>query len=172
MDQDRYKAAVDRTAAKLRYSAIHLDNLRAVEKKGDDFERSYQESFLFHLHGVRDAFLQEINIKYNCDLPIEKVKMQSLKRKISQMGLISVALDKLNEIESDENSWLSHLNEMRNHSAHRHTIPRLHHMGGENHGKIHLANTKNGEFISEDYFTLFGQWQSNMSELITQLRNL
>lgn len=172
MDKDRYKAAIERTAVKLRFSAILLNELKTVERRGSDFERSHQESFLFHLHGVRDAFLQEINIKLDCGLSIEKVGMQSLKRKIAQLGLISAARDKLEEIESDENSWLSHLNEMRHHSTHRHNVPRLYHMGGEKHGEVHLGNTKNGEFVDEDYVVLFGQWHSKMNHLITQLRSL
>lgn len=54
----------ERTNAKLRYARIHLNELRLYQRKGsgDDFERSHQESFFFHLFGALDAFLQELNL--------------------------------------------------------------------------------------------------------------
>lgn len=172
MDQNRYTAAMERTNAKLRYAAIHLGELRNMKERGNDAERAHQESFLFQLYGVRDAFLQELNIKLDCGISIEKVNFSCLKKEIKKMEINSTSWEELKEIETDENSWLSCLSEMRHHSTHRHSIPRLHHMGGENHGEIHLANTKSGLFVSEDYIVLFGQWHTKMKNLITQLRNL
>jgi len=53
------KNVQERTNAKLRYARLHLEELRSYRRKGsgDDFERSHQEAFLFHLFGTRDAFL-------------------------------------------------------------------------------------------------------------------
>jgi hypothetical protein len=64
------KSLQARTDAKLRYAKIHLDELAALPiRNGDDFDRAHQESFLFHLFGVRDAFLAELNHYYRCGLP-------------------------------------------------------------------------------------------------------
>ena len=172
MDQARYNASQDRTDAKLRYAAIHLEELKGVERRGEDFDRSHQESFLFHLHGARDAFLQELNIKFDCDLPINRVDMRNLNKKLEKKGIESKALAKLKELESDNESWLSCMNEMRHHSTHRHSIPRVYHVGGENDGDVHLTNTRNGKVVEEDYMVLFEQWHNQMDELIVKLREL
>ena len=64
------KSLQARTDAKLRYAKIHLDELATLPiRNGDDFDRAHQESFLFHLFGVRDAFLAELNHYYRCGLP-------------------------------------------------------------------------------------------------------
>jgi len=70
-------AARERTDARLRYCRIHLDELKryrgTARADGSDWECAHQESFLFHLFGVRDALLREIdrtsafNILHICD---------------------------------------------------------------------------------------------------------
>lgn len=52
----------ERTDAKLRYAALHLDELKSKDTGGgDDFARAHQESFLFHLIGAKESFLLELN---------------------------------------------------------------------------------------------------------------
>ena len=87
----------ERTNAKLRYARVHLEELRSHQRKGsgDDFERSHQESFLFHLLGARDAFLQELNLYYNCGLELHKVRTSSLNQKLDKMGIRCPELNKL-----------------------------------------------------------------------------
>ena len=52
------KSFQDRTAAKLRYAKVHLDELAALKSLcGDDFDRAHQESYLFHLLGAHDVRL-------------------------------------------------------------------------------------------------------------------
>ena len=89
--------AKKRTNAKLRYARVHLEELRSHQRKGsgDDFERSHQESFLFHLLGARDAFLQELNLYYNCGLELRKVRTSSLTQKLDKMGIRCPELNKL-----------------------------------------------------------------------------
>ena len=172
MDQAQYKASTDRTDSKLRYAVIHFEELEGVDRRGEDFDRSHQESFLFHLHGVRDAFLQELNIKFDCGLPIHQVDKKRLNNVLGKKEIESKALAKLNELESDEDSWLTCINEMRHHSPHRNSIPRVYHVGGENDGDVYLTNTRNGRVIEEDYIVLFEQWLKKMGDLITELRKL
>ena len=53
MDKTVIKALQERTGAKLRYAGVHLDELEAMpSRRGDNFERAHQESFLYHLLGV------------------------------------------------------------------------------------------------------------------------
>ena len=56
----------ERSNAKLRYAAVHLDELKSIEQLGgDDYDRAHQESFLYHLMGAKDAFLIELNTYYS-----------------------------------------------------------------------------------------------------------
>ena len=71
---------ISRTEQKLRFARIHIDELRThtTRNTGDDFERSHHESFLFHLYGASDAFLQELNIYYSCGLSSVRLKVEQI----------------------------------------------------------------------------------------------
>ena len=127
---------------------------------------------IVNLNGVREAFLPEWNIKFDCGLPIHQVDKKRLNNVLGKKEIESKALAKLNELESDEDSWLTCINEMRHHSTHRNSIPRVYHVGGENDGDVYLTNTRNGRVIEEDYIVLFEQWLKKMGDLITELRKL
>ena len=50
MDDKNIENLQARTESKLRYAEIHLNELKEQESLvGSDFERTHQESFLFHL---------------------------------------------------------------------------------------------------------------------------
>lgn len=168
--QQQYAAAQSRTDAKLRYAGIHLEELRDSERRGDDFERAHQESFLFHLFGVRDAYLQELNLFHECGLGIGEVAKWRLEQELQNKGVRSAALEKLTLLEDDQESWLGRAKEMRHHSTHRHSVPRVYHRGGENHGDVHLTDTRSGTVIEKDYLRLFEQWVDEMRSLIQELR--
>jgi len=163
------KAARERTDAKLRYSDVHLTELKLIRRDGSDFDAAHQESFLFHLFGVRDALLQEINIFHSCGLPTEKVTRRQLENVFRNTELTSPALDALIDIEDDPNSWLSGAAEMRHQSTHRKNVPRLYHLGGDNDGKVFLTDTKKGERIEKDFVTLFDEWLKEMQNLVEDL---
>ena len=171
INSQEFEAAQSRTDSKLRYAAIHLDELRSIERRGNDFERAHQESFLFHLFGVRDAFFHELNIAYECGLPINRVRMESLLKTLSERGACSKELDSIKALEADPNSWLSCAKEMRDHSAHRHSVPRVYHVGGERHGEVFLTDTKSGKPVEQDYLQLFESWLDSMKLLISGLRS-
>jgi len=171
VDEQQYKAAQDRTDAKLRYAAVHLDELRNTERRGGDFERAHQESFLFHLFGARDAFLQELNLFHECGLPLEEVTRGKLAKAVQDGRKHSEALEKLIELEKDQTSWLSCAKEMRDHSTHRHSVPRVYHVGGERYGEVFLTDTRSGVAVEHDYLALFEEWHGNMMTLIQDLRS-
>ena len=78
-----------RTDSKLRFAKVHLTELEECPTKGHghDFERAHQESFLFHLLGVRDAFLQELNIYYECGLSLNQENKSRLQDKLDRKGV-------------------------------------------------------------------------------------
>lgn len=170
VNAQEFDAAQIRTDAKLRYAAIHFEELRNVERRGNDFERAHQESFLFHFFGVRDSFLHELNVIYECGLHLNKVRMESLAKALKDSGKQSNELKTIVALEADRESWLSRAKEMRDHSAHRHSVPRVYHVGGKRHGEIFLTDTKSGTPVEQDYLQLFESWLGSMKELVIELR--
>jgi len=166
-------SAQNRTDAKIRYARIHLNELLVYAQKGsgDDFERSHQESFLNHLFGVREAFLQELNIYYGCGLEINKVNIANLRKKLKDKGLESSELEEIFRLENEEENWLYNANEMRDHSTHRNSIPQLQFIGGQKNGQVHLKNPKSGRILEEDYGSLFKRWYNEMECLVIRLCN-
>lgn len=166
------KTAQDRTDAKIRYARIHLRELLAYAPKGsgDDFERSHQESFLYHLFGVRDAFLQELNLYYGCGLEIHEVNVLRLRGALKAKDLTSPELDEIARSEKDEASWLHDAKEMRDHSTHRHSVPRVLFAGGQENGQVHLKIPRSGRTLREDYGDLFEHWCNEMEGLLIRLR--
>ena len=164
--------AKERTNAKLRYARVHLEELRSYQRKGsgDDFERSHQESFLFHLFGAHDAFLQELNLYYNCGLELREVKLHTLRGKLRNMGVECPELDKLYRYKENLECWLHVAKEIRNHSTHRRSVPLAFHVGGEDDGKVFLRDTQSGRLIEKDYADTFEEWCSKMETLLNDLR--
>ena len=165
--------AKKRTNAKLRYARVHLEELRSHQRKGsgDDFERSHIESFLFHLFGALDAFLQELNLYYGCGLELREVKPHKLREKLSNMDIGCPELDKLSQYDENPESWMSVAKEMRNHSTHRRSVPRVFEAGGKDDGKVSLRDPRSGKLIEKDYADTFEEWFSEMETLLNDLRN-
>ncbi len=171
--KQEFRNAQDRTAAKIRFARIHLEELLHYPQKGsgDDFERSHVESFLFHLFGARDAFLQELNLYYGCQLPVHKVTMPSMQDWLKKKGVDSPELYDLHNLENSQGSWLNDAKEMRDHSTHRNSIPRVFFVGGVEDRQVHLKNPKTGKSLEEDYILSFEKWLTKMDELLNNLRN-
>lgn len=174
---EKAKPFVERTDAKLRYAKVHLNELKNYlnNSSGDDFERAHQESFLFHLFGARDYFLQELNIYYKCNLDIDKVRFRSLKKAMGNKISDYPELACIESLERDENSWLNLAKEMRDHVTHRTNISRMFYLGGENNRKVHLRKPNPKDLVSGDLITtdvpdLFSEWLEKMTELINKLR--
>lgn len=113
-----------RTDAKLRFAKVHLQELLSqTELSGDDFDRAHQESYLYHLLGAKDAFLQELNAYYQCNLPAINLTVGKLRDSLKDKNLESPELKELYELGKNTNSWLSHAKEMRNYSTHIVSFP-------------------------------------------------
>jgi len=167
------KNAQDRTDAKMRFSRLHLDELLHYTRKGsgDDFDRSHTESFLFQLIGVRDAFLQELNLHYKCKLELHKVSINSLRGYFRKNGTKCDELEELRTLEDKKDSWLYAAIEMRNHSTHRRSVSREFYVGGSEDGQVHLINPGTNESLGEDYASTFQMWCREMEQLVETLRD-
>jgi hypothetical protein len=201
----KLNAARERTDAKLRYSAIHLDELKryrgTARADGSDWERAHQESLLFHLFGVRDALLQEINLFHECALPLRDVGKRRLGKRLAEMGMESRAFRTLTRLEGMQSSWISIAGRMRHAFAHKKAVPLKFHVGGEEDGHVHLRDPRIDELkqrldsmgadapetledalartewrairiASEtDCLALFAQWHEKAAKLVTHLRS-
>jgi Family of unknown function (DUF6586) len=159
-----------RTDEKLRYAEIQLlDIERLTRRNGDDFERSHQEAYLFHLLGALDAFLAEIN--YQCGLAADGISAGKMRNVIiKRAGKNAPELSELHTIEALQGTWLAHAKVMRNHSTHRGGVPRIIHLGGELDGLNYLKNPETGAVIEEDYPLVFRRWHAEASEIVKRLR--
>jgi hypothetical protein len=162
-----------RTDAKLRYAEVQLADIEHMARRGgDDFERSHQEAFLYHLVGAVDAFLAEINCYYRCGLATDGISPGKLREVITKrMGRNAPELSELRAIESFRGTWLAHAKVMRDHSTHRGGVPRAIHVGGELDGVNFLKNPETGEVIEEDYPVVLRRWHTEAAEIVRRLRS-
>jgi hypothetical protein len=129
-------AAADRTEAKLRFAALSLHELNGDEGlHGDDFQRSHEENFLFHLYGVIDAFLHEINEHHRCGLAANKVTIERLEKALAPKKRTSAQLDEIKSLGGDVANVVARIEEWRHSSMHRGGPQRLFFVGGEEHGR-------------------------------------
>lgn len=135
-------AAQARTHSKLRFARVILDDLRdRPGNAGDDFQRAREEAFLFHLHGARDAFLLEVNEHHKCGLPLNRVKVLTIRKWFDdQCRPLNPQVQEIVDAEAEAGTTLHLLKEWRDNSTHRGGIRRLFIMGGEKHGQRHLEN--------------------------------
>ncbi len=165
-----------RTDAKLRYARVHLEELRmkrllARVVDGDDWEKAHQESFLFHLFGVRDAFLQEINSSHNAGLSMRNVTKHALIEKLESMGVSSAALSALVKLEKDDKSWLSIAGRFRHRFTHQDDVARQYVIDGANGDPVFLKDPQTGRLIETDFVRLFGEWLEKMQAFVKETRD-
>ncbi|HQQ93161.1 MAG TPA: hypothetical protein PLQ93_01295 [Bacteroidia bacterium] len=161
-----------RVNSKLRYAKLHLGELlQKGTAGGDDFDRAHQESFLFHLIGVKDAFVIELCKYYGIACEGEKVSAGWLRKKLADRGLVSTELTELYTLENDENSWLSNAKSIRDYSMHVSNVPRHFHAGGENEHKVIISVPRTGKKTEQHINDDFQIWLNNMHELIGRLRH-
>ena len=165
-----------RTTSKLEYARIHLEEITSREKhvSADNFERAHEESFLFHLIGAKDSFLQEINAAYELGLPFKDVKENTLQSKLEAKEVESPALKEIVRLEAksevDKADWLAVAIELRNQGTHRFHMRRHFYKGGKHHDKVFLANPLTGEQIETDIPLLLQEYLSKMEALLQNQR--
>ena len=171
MDSATLQNIRSRADAKLLYAQIHLNELKGRGTNGGtDFDRAFQESFLFHLLGAKEAFLIELNHYYAAGLDPANVRPGNLREILRSNGVVCQELAELYELENNEESWLFHAKQMRDFCAHIDGVARAYHIGGVNHGKVFLCNPKSGRFVELHVLDAFTSWLVNMRELLEKLR--
>jgi len=171
MNENELENLRARTDAKLRFAEVHLKELLLLPiLTGDDFDRAHQESYLYHLLGAKGAFLSELNAYYQCGLPATNLTIGRLRNALVGAGRASPELKELYELEKDENSWLFHAKEMRDHSTHISSVSRAFHVGGADDGQVFLRNPKTKEEVTKHFTEDFKEWHENMSLLLERLR--
>ncbi len=167
-----------RADAKIRYAKLVLQELKFRERGpgvagGDDFDRSHEESFLFHLFGALDAFTQELNIYYGCGLrrtAKEHVTRGNIQKALEKQKRKSNELIEIYDLEQDKTSWLFHAGKMRHHSTHLWGVGRVFFGGGVHDGQVWFKNPETQEDVKQDVLVAFAEWVDAMESLIERLR--
>ena len=159
---------VERTDQKLRFARIHVEELRTNPSRntGDDFERSHHEAFLAQFYGATDAFLQELNIYYSAQLPVDKVSRRAMAERLQKMSVTSKELDELARLEGDAEGYISIAKELRHHATHRGGIPMQHYFNGPSN----LVHPSTREELQTDCVELFSGWLDRLIALLGGFR--
>ncbi len=167
---DNLRARAD---GKLRYAAIHLEELRAHGHKGgkggDEFSKAHQESFLYHLFGAKDAFVSELNVYYRCDLPQDNLSPGNLRQELTRQGKRSAELAELYWLENGP-SWFYRAKKMRDHSTHVSGVARTYYHGGPSHENVSLLTPGSDLDTGVHFINEFQAWHSSMTDLLERLR--
>jgi len=167
---------VHRTDAKLSYARLHLNELREYSNLGhaDNWERAHTESILFHLVGVKDAFLHEINFAYSLDVDVDQINERRLAFELKKRRRPSIALERICDLRNDGRSWLYRLVELRNQGSHRFHIHRTIKIGvGGATGRLtRLRDPRSDMEIEKDPLELLQEFCDKMEELVTEMRKL
>jgi hypothetical protein len=116
---------------KLNAARTHLDNLIRLEDKagslasGDVRVQAEMDidEFLYHLVGVRDALLQEINNELHLGLEPKEINLETINKELNQKGTDARGITKeIDDMVSNEHNSLWLLNELHNNSKHRNLI--------------------------------------------------
>lgn len=163
-----------RADAKIRYAKVHLQELLAYSGgKADDYARSHQEDFFFHLFGALDAFTEELYVYYDCGLrrgPKTRLSRGKLRDALKEQNRKSEELEEIHKLEQDETSWLSHAKKMRNHSTHLWGVARTFLHGGVHDGEVWLKNPETLVDVGKDIPALLTEWAKEMESLLERLR--
>lgn len=159
---------VSRTDQKLRFAKIQLDELwnHSSRNSGDDFERSHHESFLFHLYGAVDAFLQELNFYCDCGIALQKVSRQTLTICLRSRGRTSAILAELTDCEAVQGSALATAKQFRHHAAHRGGLPMQHYFNGPSN----LVHPTTRVEIAQDSVSVLDGWLVDISQQLQSWR--
>jgi hypothetical protein len=164
-------ASADRTEAKLRFAELSLHELNAHSGlQGDDFQRSHEENFLYHLYGALDAFLHEINEHHRCGLPSNRVTIKALEKALKLKNRTSAQLDEIKSLSRDSTNMLGRIEEWRHSFTHRSGPQRLFFVGGEEHGRRRFTEPGTTRPASKHIPDEFADALEEMRQKIKRLR--
>lgn len=167
MKMKKYFSLKELTDSKLRYAQLYLEELKNSQISESDIEKAHQESFLFHLNGVTDTFLAEINEIYGLGIKTKNLTIKKLKTAKSDSKKPIKEVKKLSKLMEKKN-WLSELK-----SFNPHTVQTV-----KNGIKDKIKIKDEAENLEEEISQIptnpmlekFEEWQAKMSQLILELR--
>lgn len=162
-----------RTDSKLEFAEIHLREIERFLNGGgsesDPCEIAHEESLLFHLLGVVDAFLMEINRNKALGLKPNNVNKNNVAKALGYSGSTCPALQELHQLESDQMSWLATARVCRNRSTHQYRVARMYDRGAVK--RVEITDPRSGKPLGEVPM-LYESWITKMRELIARLRTM
>ncbi len=167
MKKKKYSLLKELTDSKLRFSQLYLDELKNPEIIGSDAEKAHNESFLFHLKGVVDAFLGEINEIYGLGIKAKKISIDRLKDAKSNSKKPIQEVKKLSKLMGKTN-WLHELKSFNPNAA-----PKTE-KNNKSKGKVKFETgnllEQIGQVESNPKMEKFEGWQNKMRKMVLELR--
>jgi len=167
MKKKKYSPLKELTDSKLRYSQIYLDELKNPEIAGSDTEKAHQQSFLFHLNSVVDAFLAELNEIYSLGIKEKNLGLESLKNAKSDSKKPIKEAIKIGKLLGKKN-WLTELKSFNP------QVKQVAKKAKKTKAKTQEDPSNLVEQISQiptnPVLEKFEEWQSKMRKLLTELR--
>ena len=161
-----------RTDAKLRYAALHVEELRQQPAgRGHDFERAHQEACLAQLFGAYAALLQELNVDLRCGLATKGLTPGKMRKALEAEGRSSSTLRDLYLLEQDRTSWFRQAKDARDYTSHISGIPLTHNIGGRDDGVTSLRNPETNAELPGDATDTLAAWVSEMEKLVETIRH-
>jgi Cthe_2314-like HEPN len=177
----------DRVRFKLIAASRHLNELKEIKRVHGNINKLRLQSememdcFLAHIIGAKDALLVEINNKLNLHIPIEKIELKTVNKKLKRRNKEEL-LKYLNKISSNPKSWFWLLNEIRNHFLHRERIPRhvsvnIFENVNENTSSstqsihfVEISRIKDNPFIKKPIISFLEESLERMTKLVENIR--
>jgi hypothetical protein len=147
----------NRVNFKLNAAYSHLEKLKRLEAankvlSGDKMETEMHiDEFFYHLVGVKDALLQEINSELNLSIAPHEVTIDSINTALNRKGVDARKITKeICNMISDESDPLWLINEFHNHSKHRNIIGKAIAIVVGISDTISLRNPRTGKEVRTD----------------------
>lgn len=153
----------------MQFAEIYLNERKNCDDSGSISERAHEESFLFHLVGAKDSFLQEINYALALGLPERGVTEENLRTTLNKQGKNCQALDEIEKHKNDEGNWLNLAIWFRNQGTHRANIRRLFRRGGVEES-VSFTDPYTEQPMNQTITEFLSDCFEKMVELIPRLR--
>jgi hypothetical protein len=118
------------------------------------------------MYGATDAFLQELNIRYSCELEVGDVSRLNLAKILKSRRVASVELSELGALITDADAYLGQIKDLRHHITHRGGIPMQHYFNGASS----LVHPRTGREIQIDTIALLEEWLGRLTSLLEKFR--
>jgi hypothetical protein len=166
MKKKKYSHLKEITDSKLRYSQLYLDEIKNPIIAGSDYEKAHQESFLFHLNGVVNAFLAELNEIYGLGIKAKNLSIPSLKSAKSESKKSIKEGKKLSKL-MDKKNWLYELR-----TFNPQAVPAVKKTKHTKENEVEPSNLVDQVSPTPSNLLLekFDSWQAKMRKLIPALR--